>query len=354
MTGAGSTFAQLILQRWSQAYQQSEADAEFQPIGTALDYEPIGSLGGMLRAREAAVDFGATDVPLPPEELAKLGLAQFPFVIGGVVAVVSVNGIGPGQLRLTGELLADIYLGKVRSWADPAIRELNSDLALPDASIAVIHRADGSGSTFNFASFLASRSPQWQAEVGRDLVLRWPVGSGAEGNGGMAEAVRRTANAIGYVDFAQAQRAGLSHALIRNKAGTFVRPSVPSFQAAAASADWRAAPDFALLLTDAPGQEAYPIAAATFALMPTRNAGGARSQAAISFFGWALDNGAEAAAELGYVALPPTLVTQVREYWSKRLARGTLVHPHRTPCASGCCSASAGHASTHLRPRAER
>jgi phosphate transport system substrate-binding protein len=268
VTGAGSTFAQLVLSEWSQAYQRTQADAEFQPVGAALDYEPIGSQGGIMRVREAAVDFGATDVPLRSEELAKLGLAQFPFVIGGVVAVVSVPGVGPGQMRLTGELLADIYLGKVTTWADQAVAAVNPGLALPDAPIAVVHRSDGSGTTFNFPAFLSAHSPRWQAEVGHDLLVRWPTGAGVKGNDGVAAAVGRTANAIGYVDFAQARRAGLSYALVRNRAGTFVRPGVESFQAAATSADWQGAADFDLPLTDAPAPEAYPIVAVTFALMP--------------------------------------------------------------------------------------
>lgn len=322
VTGAGSTFAQLILSRWSQDYQATQADAEYQPVGTALDYEPIGSQGGILRVREAGVDFGASDVPLPSQELATLGLAQFPIVIGGVVAVVSVPGVGQGQLRLTGEVLADIFRGKVASWADPAVAGLNPGLALPEAPIAVVHRSDGSGTTFNFTNFLSAHSPAWRDEVGSDLEVSWPTGTGVEGNGGVADAVRRTPNAIGYVDFAQAQRAQLTYALVRNSTGSFVRPSVESFQAAANGANWAEAADFDLLLTDAPGADAYPLVATTFAMMPTQAAASQRSRAALAFFRWSLDNGAAAAEELGYVALPPALVTQVQRYWVTRLAGG--------------------------------
>lgn len=322
VTGAGSTFAQLVLAEWSQAYQRSETDKEFQPVGTALDYEPIGSQGGIMRAREAAVDFGATDVPLRSAELGGLGLAQFPFVMGGVVAAVSVPGVQSGQMRLTGELLADIYLGRVKSWADPAIAAVNPGLTLPDAPINVVHRSDGSGTTYNFTGFLSAYSPQWRSQVGRDLTVRWPTGTGAKGNDGMAAAVARTPNAIGYVDYAQARRAGLTYALVRNRAGSFVRPGVESFQAAAASADWKGAADFDLLLTDAPGPDAYPIVATVFALVPRAAAGTRRGQAALNFFGWSLDNGAAVAADLGYVALPPTLVAQVKDYWATRLAAG--------------------------------
>jgi phosphate transport system substrate-binding protein len=225
VTGAGSTFAQLILSEWSQAYQRADTDKEFQPVGAALDYEPIGSQGRHHARQGGGGRLRGTDVPLPSGELAKLELGQFPFVIGGVVAVVSVPGVGPGQLRLTGELLADIYLAKVKTWADPAVAAVNPGLTLPDAPIAVIHRSDGSGTTFNFTSFLAGYNPQWQAEVGRDLVVRWPTGTGVKGNDGVAAAVQRTPNSIGYVDFAQARRTGLSYALVRNRAGSFVRPA---------------------------------------------------------------------------------------------------------------------------------
>lgn len=320
VTGAGSTFAYRILAQWSHDFQAAQADEEYQPVGAALDYEPIGSQAGMMRVRAGEVDFGATDVPLPAAELAKLELAQFPFVIGGIVVVANIEGIEPGQLRLTGELLADIYLAKITSWADPAIKALNPDLELPEAPIVVVHRTDGSGTTFTFTGFLADHSPPWRGRVGRDLVVRWPTGTGAKGNDGMAAAVGVTRNAIGYVDFAQAREAGLSYALIRNDAQAFVRPSVESFEATAAGARWDEDEDFDLLLADSGSAEGYPIVQATFALMPLATAGSLRSRAALGFFAWSLDHGAAAAAALGYVALPPALVAQVKDYWTARLA----------------------------------
>lgn len=316
VTGAGSTFAEPILYRWSDDYQKAQADKDYQPVGVALDYEPIGSEGGLLRVKDRAVDFGATDVPLRSAELARLELGQFPLVIGGIVAVVSVPGVAPGQMKLTGELLADIYQAKVKTWADPAIKALNPGLSLPDAPIAVVHRAEGSGTTFNFTAFLARHSPEWQAKVGADLVVVWPTGIGAKGNDGVAQAVGRTANAIGYLNFAQAARAGLSHVLIKNRAGAFVQPGVETFQAAAASADWGAAKDFDLLLLDAPAADAYPIVATTFALMPRPSPSPGRAQAALELFGWAFDKGGPAAVALGYVPLPPALVAQVKSYWA--------------------------------------
>jgi phosphate transport system substrate-binding protein len=255
-------------------------------------------------------------VPVAPGELERLGLLQFPFVIGGITVVANLPGIGPGQLRLTGPVLADIYLGRIRNWDDPAMAALNPAASLPTAPITVIHRSDGSGATFHFARFLGRHSPAWQSEVGQDLVLRWPAGIGAEGNQGLAEAVQRTPNAIGYVDFAQARRLNLSYALIGNAHGAFVPPGPDSFQAAAADAAWQAGQDLDLQAADAPA--AYPIVTASFALMPRRGADPARQRATLAFFHWALDEGASAADALGYVALPPTLVAKVAGYWSEQ------------------------------------
>lgn len=316
VTGAGSTLAYPVLSRWSHDYQRAQADADFQPVGSGLDYEPIGSQAGVMRLREAAVDFGATDMPLGAEELDRFSLGQFPIVIGGIVVAVTADGVAPGTMRLTGELLADIYLGKVRSWSDPALKALNPGLALPDAPIAVLRRSDGSGTTFNFTTFLSNASPQWRGEVGAGLLVPWPAGSGAKGNDGVADLLGRTRNAIGYVDFAQARKAGLSPALIRNRAGAFVTPGVESFRAAAESAGLGSAADFAIPLTDAPGSAAYPIVATTYVVMPKRPGTLQRSRAAIEFFRWSLDHRAQAAAGLGYVPLPPALVERVKSYWS--------------------------------------
>lgn len=313
--GAGSTLAFPVLSRWSQAYQRAQSDADYQAVGQGLDYEPVGSQAGIMRLRDRSVDFGATDEPLPAEELARSGFGQFPIVIGGVVVAVNVPGVAQGAMRLTGELLADIYLGKVATWSDPAIRALNPGLPLPDAPIAALRRSDGSGTTFTFTNYLSKVSPGWRSQVGQGLVVAWPAaGPAAKGNDGVAAALKATPNAIGYVDFAQAQRAGLTHALLRNQAGAFVAPAVASFQAAAEGAGWGTTAG-ETLLTDAPGEGAYPVVATTYVVMP-RPAASSRSRAALEFFRWSLDNGARAAGELGYVALPPGAVAEVKRYWS--------------------------------------
>jgi phosphate transport system substrate-binding protein len=330
VTGAGSTFAYPMVSKWSKAYQRwlsgsgnfpTAAGLDDPPTGSAIDYEPIGSLGGIMRVKEGAVDFGATDMPLASEELQKLGLAQFPIVIGGVVAVVNLDGVGPGQIKFSGELLADIFLGKVQNWSDRAITALNPGLKLPDAKIAVVHRSDGSGTTFNFTDYLSKVSTTWRDKVGSDLLVPWPTGAGARGNKGVSQAVRQTRNSIGYVEYAQAVQSGLSYALIQNPAGKFVKPEASSFQAAAAGADWAKTSDFHLLLTNTPGDAAYPIVATVFALMHKTTAP-RKAQAALKFFDWALNNGAQDATDLGYVPLPQALVAQVEAYWAKNLKAG--------------------------------
>lgn len=315
--GAGSSFAFPVIAKWAQAYALAKADGgDFIPFDAGVDYEPIGSLGGVTRVNQLGIDFGATDSPLRSEDLAKLGLGQFPIVMGGVVPVVNLDGVGPGGIKFTGALLADIYLGKVRTWSDPAIKALNPEVELPDVPIAVIHRADGSGTTFNFADFLARHSAEWREKVGVDLMLKWPVGTGAEGTGGVARKVRETKNAIGYVEYGLVARTNQPYGLVRNRAGKFVKPDAASLQAAAASADWANAGDFHLLLTDAPGAEAYPMAATVFVLMQKHPRSAARSRDALDFFRLSLEKGQKDAADLGYVPLPEPLVNQVKAYWA--------------------------------------
>jgi phosphate transport system substrate-binding protein len=331
VTGAGSTFAYPVISRWWKGYQHWVAGGgdfpaagsglDDPPSAPVLDYEPTGSMAGIMRVKDGGVDFGATEMPLQTQELQPLGLVQFPMVIGGIVAVVNLDGVGPGQLKITGPLLADIFLGKVQTWSDPAIKALNPDLRLPDAKITVVHRADGSGTTYNFTNYLAKMSPEWAKSVGSDLLLNWPVGVGAEGNGGVSGKVGQTPNSIGYVEFGYARQRGLSFALVQNRAGRFVNPEARSFQAAAASADWQGAGDFHLLLTDAPGEDAYPIVATAFVLM-RKDASAGRTRSALNFFEWVLDKGAGDASSLGYVPLPPELVSQVKAYWSKTLRLG--------------------------------
>lgn len=329
VVGAGSTFAYPIVSRWAKGYHRWVAGGGTLPIaggglddppsGPMLDYEPTGSLAGIMRVRERAVDFGASEMPLKSEELRKLGLVQFPLLIGGIVAVVNIDGVGPGQLQLTGQALADIYLGRIGKWSDPSLKALNPQISLPDARIAVVRRSDGSGTTFNFTDFLGKASPLWKAKVGSDLLVSWPEGTaGAKGNDGVSRLVRQTPNSIGYVEFAHAQQNRLAFARVRNPAGTFVTPSPQAFQAAAAGADWKAAGDFALMLTDMPGTDAYPMVATVFVLM-NKGMSAQRRTAALNFFDWSLTHGSAEAAALGYVPLPPTLVAAVKAYWAETL-----------------------------------
>jgi len=349
--GAGATFVYPILSKWSREYRAAlarggdfpmpNAGLEDPPASSALEYEPVGSLAGTLRVKDRAVDFGASDMPLKSDELATLGLGQFPIVIGGVVVATNVDGIGTGQIKLTGALLADVFLGKIARWSDPALKALNPSLPLPDAPIVVIHRADGSGTTFNFTDYLSKTSPEWKLKVGAALIVPWLTGIGAKGNEGVAQAVKQTRNAIGYVEYAQAWQVGLSVALLQNRAGRFVKPDAASFQAAAASADWQRASDFHLLLTDGPGEQAYPIAATVFVLMH-KTASRQRTGAALDFFRWSLDKGSGAAAQLGYVPLPAALVQQVKDYWTRTFNVPFLAVEtrHSMSALTGCRSLS--------------
>lgn len=306
VTGAGSTFVNPVMSRWSAEYGTR--------TGTQVTYQPVGSALGIAQVRSGAVDFGASEAPLPPAELRRSNLAQFPLVIGGIVPVVNLPGIRPGDMRLTGELLADIYLGKVRRWTDPAIRSLNPNLELPNTAISVIYRSDGSGTTYNWVDYLSKVSPEWRAKVGEGTSVSWPIGAGGKGNEGVALQVGRVPGAIGYVEYAFVAQHRLTHALVRNAAGRFVPPGPESFREAASSADWAQAEDFTLLMTNAPGEAAYPITATTFVLMPRQPNDRSRSKAATDFFSWSLRNGQESAQDLGYVALPPNLVTRVEAY----------------------------------------
>lgn len=312
--GAGSTFAYPIIWKWAQTFREK--------TGALVGYQSVGSSSGVNRIKDGAVDFGATDKPLQPDELAKYGLGQFPIVFGGVVPVLNIEGIPSGRMKFTGALLADIFLGKVSSWNDPAIRALNPDLLLPAVKIAVIHRADGSGTTFNWTSFLSKSSPEWKQQVGEGNSVAWPVGAGARGNEGVATDVKRVRNSIGYVEFTYVVQAKLSYGLVQNRAGKFVAPSAASFQAAAMSFDWANAKDFAVVINDSPAEDAYPIAATTFVLMYKEPKVPANSSLAFDFWRFALGEGEKYASELGYVPLPPPLVEQVKAYWSKTFRRG--------------------------------
>jgi len=306
ITGAGSTFVYPVLSAWSADYAKQ--------TGQQINYQSIGSGGGISQVKAGTVDFGATDQPLDPKELAQSGLAQFPVVVGGVVPVVNISGVEPGKLKLTGPVLADIYAGKIKKWNEPAIARLNPGVTLPAAAIAVVHRSDGSGTSFNFTHYLSQVSPTWKSGPGEGKTVSWPTGVGGKGNEGVAGYVRQIPNSIGYVEYAYVVQNHMAYALLQNSAGVFVAPSAQSFQAAAASADWKNAKDFFLVMTNAPGADAYPITATTFILMHKQPKDKARSDAALNFFRWALEKGQPQAQKLDYVPLPAELVSQIESY----------------------------------------
>jgi len=308
ITGAGATFIYPLLSKWSDDYHKQ--------TGHKINYQSIGSGGGIAQIKAATVDFGSSDKPLGSDELAAAGLGQFPSAIGGVVPVVNVDGIDSGKLRLTGALLADIYLGKVSTWNDARIAALNPGVALSPGKINVVHRSDGSGTTFNFVNYLSKVSPSFKATVGEGTSVQWPAGIGGKGNEGVAAYVKQIKGSIGYVELAYALQNGMAHASLQNAAGNWVQPDAKSFQAAAATADWTNAKDFNLVITNAPGAEAWPITATNFILMYKQPKDAKRSQDTLAFFKWALENGQAQAQALDYVALPPALVQQVETYWA--------------------------------------
>ncbi|HEX6858592.1 MAG TPA: phosphate ABC transporter substrate-binding protein PstS [Caulobacteraceae bacterium] len=308
ISGAGATFPAPVYAKWA---EQQKADT-----GLQLNYQPIGSGGGIKQIKAGTVAFGATDKPLKPEDLDAAGLAQFPTVIGGVVPVANLPGVQPGQLKLTGPLLADIYLGKVKKWNDPAVAQVNPGVNLPNLPITVVHRSDGSGTTFLFTSYLSAVAPQWQA-VGASDAVAWPAGQGGKGNDGVAAYVKQTAGAMGYVEYAYAKQNNMTYALLQNADGQFVAPTAENFAAAAAGADWSKAPGFYLLLLNQPGADAWPITGATFILMHKRQDDAATAKAVLRFFDWAYVKGDAAAQELAYVPLPADLKDRVRASWSQ-------------------------------------
>ncbi|MGJ4728059.1 phosphate ABC transporter substrate-binding protein PstS [Luteimonas sp. SDU101] len=308
ISGAGASFIFPLVSKWSADYNTA--------TGAKINYQSIGSGGGIAQIKAGTVDFGSSDKPLSSQELAEAGLGQFPSAIGGVVPVVNVEGLQPGQLKLDGALLGDIFLGKLAKWNDPAIVALNPGLALPNLKISIVHRSDGSGTTFNFSNYLSKVSPDWKAKVGEGTSLQWPTGVGGKGNEGVASYVKQIKGAIGYVELAYALQNGMPYASLKNAAGNFVQPSEASFAAAAATADWASASDFDLVITNAPGAEAWPITATNFMLMHKQPKDPARSQATLDFFRWAFEHGRGQASELHYVPLPPELVQQIEAYWT--------------------------------------
>jgi phosphate transport system substrate-binding protein len=308
ISGAGATFPFPIYAKWADAYKKE--------TGNGLNYQSIGSGAGIKQIKAKTVTFGATDAPLKPSDLEASGLAQWPMVMGGIVPVVNIDGVKPGDLVIDGPTLAKIYLGTITNWNDPAIKALNPKIQLPDLAIAVIHRADGSGTTFNFTDYLSKASPDWQSKVGEATSVEWPTGIGAKGNDGVANNVAGTKGAIGYVEYAYAKQNKLVYADMINKDGKTVAPTIETFQAAAANADWAHAPGFYMILADQPGAQSWPMTAATFILMYKKPADVAASNDALKFFGYAYDKGAEMAKELDYIPMPDNVIAQVKKTWA--------------------------------------
>jgi phosphate transport system substrate-binding protein len=306
VTGAGASFPAPIYSKWAEAYNKA--------TGNQINYQSVGSGAGIKQINAKTVDFGASDMPLKDEELTASGLMQFPTVIGGVVPVINVAGVKPGQLKLTGTVLADIYLGKVTKWNDAAITGLNPGVTLPDSTIATVHRADGSGTSFIFTNYLSKVNPEWKAKVGENTSVNWPSsGVGGKGNEGVAQYVQRLPNSIGYVEYAYAKQNKMDYVQMKNQAGSFVSPDDATFKSAAAGADW--SKSFYQVLTDEPGKDSWPITGATFILMHKVQDKPAQATASLKFFDWAYANGDKAAADLDYVALPDSLKSMIRKQW---------------------------------------
>jgi phosphate transport system substrate-binding protein len=307
INGAGATFPYPIYAQWAHKFESIG--------GVKLNYQSIGSGGGIAQIKAKTVDFGASDAPLEPQELDSTGLVQFPMIIGGVVPVLNLQGIMAGEMHLTPGLLADIFLGKVKEWNDAAIKKVNAGLKLPAKDITVVHRADGSGTTWIFTNYLSKVSPDWKEKVGNGKAVDWPVGVGGKGNEGVAAYVQRVDGSIGYVEYAYALQNKMSHILLQNHDGEYVAPTSASFQAAAASADWKNAPGFYMVLTDQPGKESWPITGASFILMHRQQKSMATAKTTLEFFDWSYRYGGDLAAQLDYVPIPMTVVDLVEQNW---------------------------------------
>jgi phosphate transport system substrate-binding protein len=308
ISGAGATFPYPIYSKWADAYKKE--------TGNGLNYQSIGSGAGIKQIQAKTVTFGATDAPLKIEQLQKSGLVQWPQVMGGIVIVVNLEGVQPGQLVLDGPTVADIFLGKVAKWSDPAIARLNAGVKLPDTAIAVVRRSDGSGTTFNFTDYLSKVSDEWKTKVGANTAVEWPVGVGAKGNDGVSGNVAQTKNSIGYVEYAYARQNKMTFTDMVNKAGKRVAPTLAAFQSAAANADWANAPGYYQILTNQPGDASWPITAATFILMYAEPQDKAASAEGVKFFDWAFRNGDKMAADLDYIPMPANVVDMIRKTWS--------------------------------------
>jgi phosphate transport system substrate-binding protein len=308
ISGAGATFPYPIYAKWADAYKKE--------TGTGMNYQSIGSGGGIKQIQNKTVTFGATDAPLKGADLEKHGLVQFPMVMGGIVAVANLDGIKGGELVLDGPTLAKVFMGEIKTWDDAALKKLNPNVKLPSQAIAIVHRSDGSGTTFNFAYYLAEVSPEWKAKVGVNTSLQWPVGIGAKGNEGVAANVSQTKGAIGYVEYAYALQNKLTYANMINKAGKTVVPTSETFQAAAANADWKSQPGYGVILANQPGDTSWPMTAATWILMHKQPQDAVASKEALKFFAWSYKNGAKAADELHYVPMPANVIADIEKTWA--------------------------------------
>jgi phosphate transport system substrate-binding protein len=311
ITGAGATFPYPIYAKWAEAYKAK--------TGVGMNYQSIGSGGGIKQIQAKTVDFGATDAPLKPDELDKAGLAQFPAIIGGVVTVVNLEGIKPGEMKLTGPVLADIYLGKLKKWNEKPIADLNPTLKIPDENITVVRRSDGSGTSFLFTDYLSKVSPEWKEKVGAATAVAWPEGVGGKGNEGVASYVQRIKGAIGYVEYAYAKKNKMSYTQLKNKDGNFVTPDDPQFQSAAAYAQWKAVDGFYQVLTEQPGKDSWPITGASFILIYKTQDKSASGQEVLKFFDWALKSGQKMAEELDYVPIPDSVVKLIADSWKSQI-----------------------------------
>ncbi|WP_174566740.1 phosphate ABC transporter substrate-binding protein PstS [Rhodanobacter sp. C03] len=308
ITGAGSSFVYPVMSKWSAAYAEK--------TGNHLNYQSVGSGAGIAQIKEGTIDFGASDAPMKAEDLQTLGLGQFPIVVGGIVPVVHIAGVQADQIKLDGATLADIFLGKITNWNDPKIAALNAGLKIPAGKITVVHRSDGSGTSFNFTNFLSKVSPEWAAKVKFGTAVEWPAGVGGKGNEGVSQYVNQIPGAIGYVEYAYAVKNKIAWVDMKNAAGNFIKPSADAFAAAAATADWASAKDFNLIMTNAPGAKAWPITATTWMIMYKTPKNAVNSKVAFDFFKWSLEHGQQDAAALDYVPLPPALVSKIEAYWA--------------------------------------
>jgi len=311
ITGAGATFPYPIYAKWAEAYKAK--------TGVKMNYQSIGSGGGIKQITAKTVNFGASDKPLKLEELDKAGMMQFPTVIGGVVPVVNIAGVAAGTLKLDGTTLANIYLGKITKWNDPALVALNKDIKLPDNDITVVHRADGSGTTFIFTNYLSKASADWKSIVGEGTSVSWKAGTGGKGNEGVASYVQRLKNSIGYVEYAYALQNKMTYVQMKNRDGNYVQPSDVSFKAAAANAQWDKAPGFHEILTDEPGKDSWPISGATFILVHKMQEDAAAGKEVLKFFDWAYANGGKLAEEMDYVPLPENVQNLIRKAWKNQI-----------------------------------